>query len=485
MVENFRRKAMKKTILIVDDDYDTRTILQKNLQEEGYRIRGAQDEKEALKALKDGEVHLILLDLMLKGSSGFDLCRKIKAENSWMGIPVIAVSVSRREEDIVRIIELGASDFIEKPVNQRILSAKIASILTLKDEEIVLRDNRQRLLELIEYTNGQKDLLSQEAEFVQALNQLLEGELKKEFIRERLPNFLDARLFSLFTIDENDRIFNLFVTNHADMPAGLEVSIDKKSIMYEALKTKNYIFLKEYSTSDFEQTGRSKYETDVVCTVPLTSGDRTIGVLNVNDPIVEEYDNSDFEGRIVRVSRHLAVSIHNTLLYEKVKDLSMRDSMTGLYNFRHFVETLRLEIAKAERYEEPLACIMLDIDNFKGVNDNHGHQVGDMVLKELARSVSLSVRSSDIPARYGGDEFIVVLPRTDKPLAEKIARRLMDLFSGKEIRVPTKKGSVKVTLSIGIACFPEDTTNMDELMKLADDALYRAKREGKDRIVVT
>jgi two-component system cell cycle response regulator len=476
---------MKKTILIVDDDFDTRTILKKNLQSEGYRIRDAKDEAEALKALKAGDVHLVLLDLMLRGSTGFDLCKKIKIEDDWMAIPVIAISVSRREEDIVKIIELGAADFIEKPVNQRILSAKIASILTLKDEEITLRENRQRLLELIEYTNSQKDLLSQEAEFVQALNQLLDEELKKEFMRERLPSFLDAHLFSLFTIDETDRIFSLFVTNHPDMPAGLEVPIEKKSIMYEAIKTKNYVFLKEYSKSDFEQTGRPKYRTDVVCTVPLTSGDRTIGVLNVNDPMIKDYDNSDFEGRIVRVSRHLAVSIHNTLLYEKVKDLSMRDSMTGLYNFRHFLETLRLEVAKAERYEEPLACIMLDIDNFKSVNDNHGHQVGDMVLKELARSVSLSVRSSDIPARYGGDEFIVVLPRTGKPLAEKIASRLMDLFSGKEIRVPTKKGSVKVTLSIGIACFPEDTSNMDELMKLADDALYRAKREGKDRIVVT
>jgi two-component system cell cycle response regulator len=476
---------MKKTILIVDDDFDTRTILKKNLQEEGYRIKSAQNEGEALKALKADSVHLVLLDLMLKDTTGFELCRKIKADERWMGIPVIAISVSQHEEDVVKIIELGAADFIEKPINHRILSAKIASILTLKDEEVVLRENRQRLLELIEFTSSQKDLLSQEAEFVQALNQLLDAELKKDFVRDKLSSFLDAQLFSIFTIDEDKKMFSLFVTNHPDIPPGLEIPIDRKSVMFEAVKTKNHIFLSEYSESGFQKTGREKYETDVVCAVPLISGDRTIGVLNVNDPSMEDYANSDFEGRIIRVSRHLAVSMHNTLLYEKVKDLSMRDSMTGLYNFRHFLETLRLEIAKAERYEEPLSCIMLDIDNFKSVNDNHGHQVGDMVLKELARSVSLSVRSSDIPARYGGDEFIIVLPRTDKILAGKIAQRLMVLFSGKEIRVPTNKGSVKVTLSIGIACFPQDTTNMDELMKLADDALYTAKREGKDRIVVT
>jgi diguanylate cyclase (GGDEF)-like protein len=107
-----------------------------------------------------------------------------------------------------------------------------------------------------------------------------------------------------------------------------------------------------------------------------------------------------------------------------------------------------------------------------------------MVLKELARSVSISVRSSDIPARYGGDEFVIVLPKTDKNLSLKLAQRLMRLFSGKEIRISGNNGqSVKVTLSIGIAAFPDDTTDMDELMKMADDALYRAKTGGKNRIV--
>ncbi len=476
---------MKKTILIIDDDFDTRNILKKNLQNGGYKVALARNESEALMKLSKDDIHLILLDLMLKGSTGFDICRKVRSNENFGGIPIIAISVSQLEDDVIRSIEFGANDFVEKPVNSRILMAKIASFLTLREEEKNLRENREKLLELIQWTTSQKELLSQEADFAQELNQFLDAELKKEFIREKLSNFLSAKLYSVFTIDESEREFKLFVSNHHDMPANLTVPIDRKSIMYEALKKKSHIFLKNFSESGFKQSGRNKYESNTVCVVPLISGDRIIGVLNVNDPGFTDIENSDFEGRIIRISRHLAISIHNTLLYEKVKDLSMRDSMTGLYNFRHFVEALRLEIAKAQRYEEPLACIMLDIDNFKSVNDSHGHQTGDLVLKELARSVTLSVRSSDIPARYGGDEFIVVLPRTGKNLALKIAQRLMDLFSGKEIRVPTKRGSVRVTLSIGIAGFPEDTKNMDELMRLADDALYRAKREGKNRIIVT
>ena len=150
---------MKKTILIIDDDYDSRNILKKNLQADGYRVKSGKNEAEAMKALSAGGVNLILLDLLLNGTTGFDLCKKIKSEKGMAAIPIIAVSVSKHEDDIIRAIELGAADFIEKPINYRVLSAKITSLLALKDEEQTLRENREKLLGLIEYTNTQKDLL--------------------------------------------------------------------------------------------------------------------------------------------------------------------------------------------------------------------------------------------------------------------------------------------------------------------------------------
>jgi two-component system cell cycle response regulator len=485
MEAEINKANSEKNILIIDDDFDARNILKRILTNESFSVYLASDAQEAFKVLEDKPVHLIILDLRLKGKSGFMVCRELKGNNAYSAIPIIAVSVSQLEEDILKAIEYGASDFIEKPINTRILIARVKSILALKEEEENLREHRKKLLELIESTSKQKELLSQEAAFTQDLNQFLDAELKKAFIREELAPFIGARLFSIFTIDEYEREFKLFATNHKEIPPSFSIPIERDSVMYEVLKTKKYIFLNEFSRSKYKKSGSSDYSGDTVCVVPLISGDRIIGVLNLNDPVYENFDPADFEGRVVRISRHLAVSIHNTILYEKVKDLSMRDSMTGLYNFRHFVETLRVEVEKAKRYHEPLSCIMLDVDDFKNVNDRYGHQVGDLVLKELARSVSLSIRVSDIPARYGGDEFIVVLPRTDKALALLIARRLMRLFSGKEIRIPSENQTVKVTLSVGIACFPEDTTDMDELIKLADNALYLAKRDGKNRIVVT
>jgi diguanylate cyclase (GGDEF)-like protein len=440
--------AIKKNILIVDDDFDTRFILKRILEGEGYVVSLAKDEEETFDVLTDSSVHIILLDLKLGSTSGFEICKKIKSNMNLTNIPIIAISASTLEEDMIKAIDYGFVDFIEKPFNNKILKAKIASIIRIKEEEEQLRKSRKELIRLNSYTSLQKELLRQEAEFSRDLNQFFDAESKKAFIRERFSSFLGARLFTIFSIDESRREFKLFSTNHEDLPSNLVVPIDRESIMYEVLRKKTHIFLKGFNKSHYRKSSRSKYTTNVVCTAPLISGDKTIGVLNVNDPELSDLESFDFEGRIVRISRHLAVSMYNTILYEKVKNLSMRDSMTGLYNFGHFLETLRQEIQIAERSGEPLSCIMLDIDNFKNVNDTFGHPVGDMVLQELAQSVGISVRFSDIPARYGGDEFCIGLPKTDKSLAINLAQRIMKLFSEKKIRIPAMEKRVKVTISI-------------------------------------
>ena len=169
---------------------------------------------------------------------------------------------------------------------------------------------------------------------------------------------------------------------------------------------------------------------------------------------------------------------------EMLKELVIRDGLTGLFNHRHFKEVLDRELARSVRYERTLSLIMLDVDNFKDYNDTHGHPAGDEVLKTLADIISTRLRVVDCPARYGGEEFAVLLPETDwkggRTVAEDIRAQMENYpFNGRE-----SQPLGKVTVSVGIAEFnPDSSSKLPPLLERADEALYRAKNEGRNRVV--
>ena len=168
---------------------------------------------------------------------------------------------------------------------------------------------------------------------------------------------------------------------------------------------------------------------------------------------------------------------------EMLKELAIRDGLTGLFNHRHFKEVLDRELARSVRYERTLSLIMLDVDNFKDYNDTHGHPAGDEVLKTLADIISTRLRVVDCPARYGGEEFAVLLPETDldggKTVAEDIRAQMENYpFNGRE-----SQPQGKVTVSLGVAEFDPSSAKLPSLLERADEALYRAKSEGRNRVV--
>ena len=166
---------------------------------------------------------------------------------------------------------------------------------------------------------------------------------------------------------------------------------------------------------------------------------------------------------------------------EKFEELAYTDPLTGLNNRRFFMENARTIIDLSKRYREPLSLLMMDIDNFKSINDNYGHDVGDLVLKKLAEVIRKNVRTSDIPARFGGEEFVVLLPRTDEKGALMVAERIRNEFRNSSVKVDGK--DVWTSVSIGLSVLSEED-NIDSLIKKADEALYQAKRSGKDRVVI-
>lgn len=168
--------------------------------------------------------------------------------------------------------------------------------------------------------------------------------------------------------------------------------------------------------------------------------------------------------------------------FDAVNLMANTDGLTGVYNHRYLQEKLALEIEKVERYKTPLTCMMVDIDDFKKVNDQHGHAFGDLVLVTVARTIRENIRQVDIVGRYGGEEFLVVMPNTSQDVAYVIAERIRRAVE--TYVYPIRDTTVRVTVSVGMASLSKEHPNKAGLLKAVDDALYQAKRQGKNQISV-
>jgi diguanylate cyclase (GGDEF)-like protein len=238
-----------------------------------------------------------------------------------------------------------------------------------------------------------------------------------------------------------------------------------------------------------------------VLIIPFLVKGKVIGCLEITSSLPNRLDEIEFHlGTIV--ATHLSASLDNILtrqelasanarlkdhdqrlsqLNEKLRQLAHTDESTGLYNKRRLLEQLEMEIARARRYGEVFSCFMIDIDDFKSINDRFGHQAGDDVLQQTGKLLRQSLRKSDFIARYGGEEFTVLLPRTNGAGAYRAAENLRSNFMSHEFSLPSCK--VHITISIGItSCTTFDCLDAQNIIRRADDALYRAKRSGKNRV---
>jgi diguanylate cyclase (GGDEF)-like protein len=205
--------------------------------------------------------------------------------------------------------------------------------------------------------------------------------------------------------------------------------------------------------------------------------------IGADDYVCKPFDDRELLARVNGMLRIKRLHDHVQESRARLEQLSVVDELTGLYNYRYLHSRLAEEYKRAERYHEPLACAMIDVDHFKRVNDTHGHDVGDAVLREVGTRLKTGLREIDVVARYGGEEFMLVLPGTHSPGAIVVADRLWRAVS--EAPITVGKASLHVTVSIGIACYPSrDVNSKDELLKAADVALYQAKSEGRDRVCV-
>ena len=213
---------------------------------------------------------------------------------------------------------------------------------------------------------------------------------------------------------------------------------------------------------------------------PMSIKGRTVGYLNVNSATPGLY-NQEHADRLQAFAEHAALAIDNARLFYEVKQLAYTDELTGLYNRRGVTEVGRREFERSNRYDHKLSIVMLDIDHFKLVNDTFGHSVGDRVLELIGERFRMGLRWSDIVGRYGGEEFLILLPEADLTGALVVAERLRTLISGEPYRL--EEGELNLTVSLGVAMMDSSLTDLEALIKRADNALYLAKQAGRDRVM--
>lgn len=244
------------------------------------------------------------------------------------------------------------------------------------------------------------------------------------------------------------------------------------------------IYSPDLSVDDRNLSYKGRWvSTGSLLSMPMILQNRLIGVLNIHHSEVNAFGPVG-QQMAQAIADQAAISIENARLYEKTRNQSATDDLTGLANRRQFQDLLQREWTLSRRYHSSFSLLMLDIDYFKAYNDTHGHLKGDIILKKVAALLLQNTRGIDLVARFGGEEFILLLPKTDRQGSLAVARKLCrcfeaEYFSGMEESQPQKK----LTVSIGAATFPADSTDIYTLLNYADEALYKAKRDGRNRAI--
>ncbi len=234
-------------------------------------------------------------------------------------------------------------------------------------------------------------------------------------------------------------------------------------------------------------SGRDDYEplgpnVRSVMLVPMTSHGQATGVLTAESDGADQFTERDIQMLSI-VARSAALALENAELHKRTEELTIIDELTETYNYRYFIQKLQEEKRRAARYDLPLSLIMVDIDHFKKLNDTYGHEIGNVVLKELSRIIKSCIRDVDIFARYGGEEFAVILPQTPQREAAVIGERIRERVEQTDIDIGNGE-TLRITVSVGVSSFPENGKSQEELVSVTDQALYRAKGEGRNLVRV-
>jgi two-component system cell cycle response regulator len=452
---------MTARVLVVDDVPANVKLLEARLSAEYFDVMTAVSGEEALAICERAECDVVLLDVMMPDMDGFEVCRRLKTGMTTHHIPVVMVTALDQPSDRVKGLESGADDFLTKPVSDVALIARVRSLSRLK---MMTDELRMRAV-----TSREIGIESPEREALAEAGR--DGHILMVDDRPALSDRIQNMLASEHSVDmERDPTEALF---HA-----AEGSYD---LVIVSLDLENFDGLR--LCSQLRSLERTR-NVPILAIAEADNNTRLVRALEigVNDYLVRPFDKNEI---LARVRTQIRKRRYTERLRDNVQlsiEMAITDALTGLYNRRYMETHVGTLVDQANSRGKPLSVLILDIDYFKSINDTHGHDAGDDVLQDFAIRIRKSIRGIDLACRYGGEEFVVVMPETDMAVATMVAERLRRRIASEPF--PIQKGArmIEVTISIGIAALgPND--NAAAVIKRADQALYRAKRDGRNRVV--
>ncbi len=453
---------MTARVLVVDDVDANVKLLEERLAAEYFEVRTAQNGPEALQICAGEGIDVILLDVMMPGMDGFEVCRRLKSDLQTQHIPIIMVTALDQPADRVKGLEAGADDFLTKPVDDLALITRVKNLARLKllTDEMLMRASTEEQMGFAAAMNEKLEEAGRDGRVL-----LVED---RDHAAERITAALETEQRVGLQTDPGSAL--------------LEVPDGDYDLLIVSLNLENADGLR--LCSQVRSLDRTRHLPIMIIIEPGEEARLLRGLdMGVNDYIVRPVDPNELLARVRTQIKRKRFTDHLRMRLEETVEMAILDPLTSLHNRRYMGSHLNTLFEEAAQRGKPLALLELDIDHFKAINDSFGHDAGDAVLREFGKRLKRNIRGIDLACRLGGEEFVVVMPDTDREQACLVGERLRQCIAKTPFFGGDATGNIDVTASVGVAAleFPDDTPEI--ILKRADQALYCAKRDGRNRVV--
>ena len=475
----------KADILVIDDTRDNLRLLSKLLIDNGFYVRPVTEGKKALSAIQDQLPDLILLDIMMPDMDGYEVCRRLQADERTRDVPVIFISALNETFDKIKAFSVGGRDYIPKPFHEEEVLARVKAHLSLYftqrrlEAEIV---ERKRIEKALRRQNRDSALLNRMSQVLQTCP----GEQETYAVVADISALLFPESSGCILVKNDEGAAMNAAATWGDPPKSMR-QLNPCDLNFDGCDDNTAIGHPDAGRT-FSPIVWLPEQRRIL--VPVSSRDKLLAVLAL--VFESEKPEADADGwrslveskqtLIAEMAEYYALALVNLRLREKLRIESIHDPLTGLYNRRQMEAALQREINRARRHRTYVGILIFDIDFFKVFNDTYGHKAGDIVLKEIGDLLQRNTRGEDIACRYGGEEFLLILPNTGMEGA--ITRAAYLLEQVRKMEVPYREKTLSVTISVGVAVYPQHGPGIRSVVEKADKALYQAKNGGRNRLAI-